>query len=144
MVSAEETVPDPSGGAFVWTMRVKQGFKCKVYGAPECDPNAVRLARLSQRRPTIAVGLSRKTDSYCGEMVCRRSKGEKASIAVRLCRKPNNHYCCGEILKGGHTIAVMRLWVAGRQPLWWGCRKTNNHSVKFVARCQPLKGYLVS
>lgn len=43
VVPVEETAPDPSGGALVWAMRVKQGFKCKVFGTPECDPNAVRL-----------------------------------------------------------------------------------------------------
>lgn len=43
MASVEEAAPDPSGGAFVWAVRVKQGFKCKVYGTPECDPTAVRL-----------------------------------------------------------------------------------------------------
>ncbi|CAM9599291.1 unnamed protein product [Laminaria digitata] len=41
VASVEEAAPDPSGGAFVWAMRVKQGFKCKVYGTPECDPTAV-------------------------------------------------------------------------------------------------------
>lgn len=38
-----EQVLDAVGeaAAFVWAMRVKQGFKCRVYQTPECRQNEV-------------------------------------------------------------------------------------------------------